>query len=183
MHSKDTESCSTYLWSVFMFNKRWCLGEDVNWHCCPNVWIIINSTFVIFVIFEYRTFDVLQHSPNYYMVFYFLIPRPDNVPMSERSELNPTLSTTDSQPLCWLYMFPVQRHRNWTRNMCFILPQARHNDVDCALLPYVNDIHLGVLYIILCLLCLDHRYCSMSMSYSHIVQGYFTDPVTILWLP
>ena len=64
--------------------------------------------------------------------------------------------------------------------MCFILPQACHNDVDCALLPYVNEIHLGVFCIILCLLWLDHRYCWMSISYPHIVQGYFTDPVTIL---
>ena len=67
--------------------------------------------------------------------------------------------------------------------MCFILPQACHNDVECALLPYVNEMYLGVLCFILCLLWLDHRYCSMSMSYPHIVQGYFTDPVTILGLP
>ena len=38
---------TVYLWSVFMFNKRWYRGKNVNWHCSRNVWTTINSTFVI----------------------------------------------------------------------------------------------------------------------------------------
>ena len=156
-------------------------GKDVNWQCSRSVWTMINSTLVIFYMNIWL--DVLQHSPNYYMLFYFQFRVLTMCLCVNFVSSIHILSTTDSQPLCWLYTFPVPKHRNWTRNVCFILPQACHNDVDCALLPYVNESYLGVLCIILCLLWLVHRYWSMSISYPHIVQGYFTDPVTIVWLP
>ena len=157
-------------------------GKDVNWHCSRNLWTMINSTLVILYlnIWDSMFCNILQ------IITWCFIFNSTSLQCASVWTLwvqSTFLSTTDSQPLCWLYTFPVPKHRNWTRNMCFILPQACHNDVDCALLPYVNEIYLGVFCIILCLLWLDHRYCSMSISYPHIVQGYFTDPVTILWLP
>ena len=157
-------------------------GKDVNWHCSRNLWTMINSTLVILYlnIWDSMFCNILQ------IITWCFIFNSTSLQCASVWTLwvqSTFLSTTDSQPLCWLYTFPVPMHRNWTRNMCFILPQACHNDVDCALLPYVNEIYLGVFCIILCLLWLDHRYCSMSISYPHIVQGYFTDPVTILWLP
>ena len=150
-------------------------GKDVNWHCSRNVWTMINSTLVILYLnIWYSMFcNILQIS-----IWCFIF--------NSTSLQCASVWTLWVQSTFWarqiLSLF-VGCIRFLCQGMCFILPQACHNDVDCALLPYVNEIYLGVLCIILCLLWLDHIYCSMSISYPHIVQSYFTDPVTILWLP
>ena len=89
LHSKDTESCSTYLWSVFMFNKRWyntevktSIGSVV---AAFEQWLIQHSWYSIWI-YETRcsaTFSKLLHA------VLFLIPRPYNVPLCELCEFNP----------------------------------------------------------------------------------------------
>ena len=156
-------------------------GKDVNWHCSRNVWTMINSALVILYlnIWDSMFCNILQ------IITWCLIFNSTSLQCASVWTLW-VQSTFWARQILSLFVGCIRFLRQsieTTRNMCFILPQACHNDVDCALLPYVNEIYLGVLCIILCLLWLDHRYCSMSISYPQIVQGYFTDPVTILWLP